>query len=165
MAVEKIFIYSSTRLYTSIANHMQITIKRLDPKFPLPAYHTAGAAAFDFYAREEMKIPPHTLARIPTNLVIATPEGYALIIAARSSLAHKKGLMLANGIGVIDSDYRGDDNEILISVYNFTDTSTVVERGDRLAQGMFIKVAQAEWHETLSMTEENRGNFGSTGLQ
>jgi dUTP pyrophosphatase len=143
---------------------MQITIKRIDKDLPLPQYHTHGAAAFDFYSRETLTVEAKTIARIPSNFVIATPTGYFLMVAARSSLASKKGLMLANGVGIIDSDYCGENDEILISVYNFTDQSVVVERGERIAQGVFMKIEQGEWEDVEKMEGKNRGGFGSTGM-
>jgi dUTP pyrophosphatase len=142
---------------------MDITIKRIDTTLPLPEYQTSGAAGFDFYARESTTIAPHTLAKIPSNLIIATPPGYALIMAARSSLSFKKGLKQANGIGVIDSDFCGPNDEISIAVHNFTNEPVTVERGERIAQGLFVKVEQAVWNEVAEMTAASRGGFGSTG--
>lgn len=142
---------------------MQIKIKRLDQTIPLPKYHTAGSAGFDLSARVETTILPKQIARIPTGLIIGTPTGYVLTLAARSSLASKKGLMLANGIGTIDSDYCGPEDEILLSVYNFTDQTVVVEKGERIAQGMFLKVEQGEWEEVQEVAANSRGGFGSTG--
>ena len=142
---------------------MLVSIKRLDKSLPLPQYHTTGSAAFDLSAKIETVILPKQLARIPSGLIIGTPHGYVLTLAARSSLAAKKGLMLANGIGTIDSDYCGPEDEILISVYNFTDQTVTVEKGERIAQGMFLKVEQGEWREVDEITEKSRGGFGSTG--
>ncbi len=142
---------------------MQVLIKRLDKSLPLPRYHTSGSVAFDFSARIESTVRPKQIARIPSGLIIGTPTGYVLTLAARSSLAAKKGLMLANGIGTIDSDYCGPEDEILISVYNFTDQIVTVEKGERIAQGMFLKVEQGEWKEVDEITEKSRGGFGSTG--
>jgi dUTP pyrophosphatase len=142
---------------------MHVSIKRIDETLPLPEYHTSGAAGFDFYARERATVAPHSLAKIPSNLIIATPPGYVLIMAARSSLSMKKGLKQANGIGVIDSDYCGPEDEISIAVHNFTDSPVTVERGERIAQGLFVKVEQATWNEVAEMTGKNRGGFGSTG--
>lgn len=142
---------------------MQIKIKRLDQSLPLPQYHTAGSAAFDLSARMEITIEPKQIARIPSGLIIGTPSGYVLTLAARSSLASKKGLMLANGIGTIDSDYCGPEDEILISVYNFTEKTVTVEKGERIAQGMFLKIEQAEWEEVQEVSQKSRGGFGSTG--
>lgn len=143
---------------------MRITIKRIDQNFPLPEYKTDGAAAFDLYSRESVAIPAKSLARLPSNLIIETPSGYVLQLSARSSLAQKKGLMLANGVGVIDGDFCGPTDEILISVYNFTDYETVVEAGERIAQGMFLKVERGVFEESAEMQNNSRGGFGSTGI-
>jgi len=142
---------------------MKIKIKRLGQSLSLPRYHTAGSAGFDLSARVETTILPKQIARIPSGLIISTPIGYVLTLAARSSLASKKGLMLANGIGTIDSDYCGPDDEILLSVYNFTDQIVIIEKGERIAQGMFLKVEQAQWEEVEEITAKSRGGFGSTG--
>jgi dUTP pyrophosphatase len=146
------------------SSDMLIHIKRIDTNLPLPQYHTRGAACFDLAAAADTVVPARGIARIPSGLIIATPPGYVLILSARSSLAAKKGLLLANGIGIIDSDYCGPDDEILISVYNITDREVVVERGERIAQGMFLKVERAEWEEMPAADGPNRGGFGSTGL-
>lgn len=142
---------------------MNVVIKRIDSSLPLPEYHTPGAAAFDLYSREDITIPPQTLARIPSNLIIKTPAGYMLNIWARSSLAHKKGLMLSNGVGIVDSDYSGPSDEILVAVYNFTTAPVTVAKGERIVQGTFVKVEQATWEETNEISTPDRGGFGSTG--
>ncbi|MFA6547541.1 MAG: dUTP diphosphatase [Candidatus Magasanikbacteria bacterium] len=141
---------------------MRVLIKRLDQSLPLPRYHTIGSAGFDLSARVETTIAPKQIARIPSGLIIGTPTGYVLTLAARSSLASKKGLMLANGIGTIDSDFCGPEDEILISVYNFSDQSVTVEKGERIAQGLFLKVEQGEWEEVEEISKQSRGGFGST---
>lgn len=142
---------------------MRIAIKRVDPTLPLPQYQTPGAAAFDFYARETTIIEAKSLGKIPSNLIIQTPTGYMLNVFARSSLAQKKGLLLSNGVGVVDSDYNGPTDEILIAVYNFTDQAVTIERSERIAQGVLVKVESAEWREITDISNENRGGFGSTG--
>lgn len=86
-----------------------------------------------------------------------------LLLAARSSLPRKKGLMVPNGVGVIDQDYRGPDDEIHVQVYNFTDRPVQVERGERLAQGIFVRIAQVAWQEVEKIEADSRGGFGSTG--
>jgi len=142
---------------------MRIKIKRLDKALPLPEYKTTGAVAFDLAARETITIGPKELALIPTGLVVQTPPGHMLSIFARSSIAKKKGLMLANSVGVIDQDYCGPEDEIKISVYNFTDAPTTVEQWERIAQGVFVKIEKAEWEETEEIITPTRGGFGSTG--
>lgn len=142
---------------------MQIKIKRLDKELPLPAYQTAGSAGFDIYARENTVIAPKAIALVPSNLIITTPPGFMLVVASRSSTPKRKGLMIANGIGVIDSDYSGPEDEVKILVYNFTDNEVTVEKGERIAQGLFVKVEQGQWEELDIMENPTRGGFGSTG--
>lgn len=142
---------------------MRIKIKRIDTSLPLPQYQTDGSVAFDLYSRENMIVPAKTFAWVPSNLIIETPPGYALIIAARSSLAKKRGLLPTNGIGVIDNDYCGPEDEIRISVYNFTDKDTNIEKGERIAQGMFMQMDKNEWEEVEIIKTKSRGGFGSTG--
>lgn len=142
---------------------MEVAIKRIDPTLPLPEYHTAGAAAFDIYTRIDVEIPPHTLAKIPTNLIIATPEDHMLVVAARSSTPGKKGLLIPHGIGIIDSDFRGPSDEILFQVYNFTDISVILQRGERIGQGIFVPIQRAVFVEREIDSDVSRGGFGSTG--
>lgn len=142
---------------------MKINIKRIDKTLPLPEYQTSGAVAFDIYAREAMAIAPKTIARIPTNLIIQIPKGYVLSIVTRSSTPVKKGLLIPHGMGVIDQDYCGETDEILYQVYNFTNETVHIERGERIGQAMFLRVDQMQWEEVESMTEPSRGGFGTTG--
>ena len=142
---------------------MQIKIKRLDKELPLPTYQTAGSAGFDIYARENTVIAPKSIILVPSNLIIATPPGYMLIVTSRSSTPKRKGLMIANGVGIVDSDYSGPEDEIKILVYNFTENEVVVEKGERIAQGLFVKVEQGHWEEVENMDNPTRGGFGSTG--
>jgi len=142
---------------------MNVSIKRVDTSLPLPEYKTPGSVAFDLYTRVDADVPPHGYTLVPTNVVIATPPGYMLMLAARSSSAKNKGLNMRNGVGIIDQDYSGEEDEVHIMLQNLTDTPVHVEKGERLAQGMFVKIETATWTETDSMKETNRGGFGSTG--
>jgi len=145
---------------------MNIRIKRIDKTLPLPEYKTKGAAAFDFYTRETITIPAQGWARVPSNFIIETPPEHALIISARSSLAKNyPGLFLANGIGLIDSDFCGQEDEILISMYNFTSKDITINRGERIAQGYFKRIERGEWEEVDEMNNHDRGGFGTTGLK
>jgi dUTP pyrophosphatase len=140
----------------------KVPIKRFDKNIPLPEYKTKGAAGFDLSARISQIIPPHTIAYIPLNVAIAPPLGYFVLLAARSSL-HKRGLMSANGIGIIDRDYSGNEDEYTAVLYNYTDNAVTVEAGDRLMQGVFVPHAQGEFVEVEEMHNPNRGGFGTTG--
>jgi len=140
---------------------MRVKIKRIDKTLPLPEYQTSGAVAFDLYSRVDVIIPPRSLERLPTNIIVATPKGYMLEIKDRSSTLKRKGLFVSTGY--IDNDYCGENDEILLQVYNLTDTEVKIERGERLGQATFVQVDTAEWEEVSEMNEKSRGGFGSTG--
>lgn len=142
---------------------MRLQIKRLQPGIGLPEPATGRAAGFDLAAAADMEIPPHSIRLVGTGLVIAVPDGHFLGIFARSSTPLKRGLMVANGVGVIDADYCGPGDEIKIQVLNFTDAAVKVARGDRLAQGIVLPCPRVEWNEVEEMTVPTRGGFGSTG--
>lgn len=139
---------------------MHVAIKRVDATLPLPEYKTAGAVAFDFSARETTVIKSHEVGRIPGNLIIKVPHGFMLYVKDRSSTA-KKGLLITAGI--IDEDYCGEGDEILLQFYNYTNSDVTVLRGERVAQGIFVAVARAEWREQETMDAPARGGFGTTG--
>ncbi len=142
---------------------MQVNIKRIDTSLPLPEYQTSGAVAFDLYSREDMTIAPKTIALIPTNLIIQTPAGYMLTVVTRSSTPKKKGLLVPHGIGIIDQDYHGEKDEIMLQVYNFTDQEVAIARGERVGQATFVRVDRAQWNEVSEMKPDSRGGFGTTG--
>jgi dUTP pyrophosphatase len=142
---------------------MRLQIKRLQPGISLPEPATNRAAGFDLAAAADIEIPPHSIRLVGTGLVIAVPDGYFLGIFARSSTPLKRGLMVANGVGVIDADYCGPGDEVKIQVLNFTDAPVKVSKGDRLAQGIVLPCPRVEWNEVEEMTVPTRGGFGSTG--
>lgn len=143
---------------------MKISVKRIDLALPLPEYKTKGAAAFDLYAREDMRIKSQSLGYIPTNLVVKTPPGYVLIVASRSSTP-KRGLIIPHGIGIVDADFCGEEDELLCQVYNITKKPVAIARGERIGQAMFIKFGKvSQWKEQKEMNKKSRGGFGSTGV-
>jgi len=141
---------------------IKVVIKRFDPELPLPEYQTAGAAAFDLYARETTEILPGEVGYVPLNIALQLPEGYWALVSARSSL-HKRGLTMANGIGVGDWDYRGDGDEYRAALLNFSKEKVIVERGERIAQMIILPRPQVEFIEKSNFDTEDRGGFGSTG--
>ena len=143
---------------------MKVKIKRIDKSLPLPTYQTSGSVGFDIYSREDMEIKPREIALIPGNIIVETPAGYMLLVALRSSTPRKKGLIKPHGIGVIDNDYCGEGDEIKVQVYNNTDNVVKVDKGERVAQGIFVKVDKFEWEE-VDMMGKARGGFGSTGTK
>ncbi len=142
---------------------MNIQIKLINPSLPLPDYQTPGAAALDLYSRIDIDIQPKELALIPLNVVVNIPDGHVGLLFARSSLPKKKGLMVANSVGVIDSDFCGDGDEIGLAVYNFTDAVTHVEKGERLAQFMILPIDRVTITQVDKMEGKTRGGFGTTG--
>ena len=130
-----------------------------------PQYKTSGAAAADLSAflEADAVIPPGQIRMIPTGICIAVPQGLAALVLARSGLALKQGICLANGVGLIDSDYRG---EIQVGLLNTSIETFVVRDGDRIAQLMLTPAPMAVFcvKEELSETERGSGGFGSTGV-
>ncbi len=143
----------------------KVKIKLIDKSLPVPAYQTKGSVAFDIYARKTTVIKPKEIKLVPSNIILEVPKGYFLLIAARSSLPLKKGLMLPNGIGVIDQDFCGPKDEILIELYNFTNKKTVIKKGERIAQGIFIKIQKPKLVKGSIKNTKSRGGFGSTGAK
>jgi dUTP pyrophosphatase len=141
---------------------LTVKIKRVDITLPLPRYATAGAVGFDLICREDTEVGPGGLARIPGNVIVETPPGYMLLLTMRSSTAKRKGLLIPNGVGVIDQDYCGEGDEVLVSVYNFRNEAVSVLRGERIAQGIFVPVTRVVWNE-VEQVSYGRGGFGSTG--
>ena len=203
---------------------MKVRIRRRRPGVPLPEYQTPGSAAFDLAASERVTVAPGEVRLVPTGLVIEVPIGMFLGIFARSSTPVKKGLMVANGVGldtpastvrlldalrergydvgdlpddgdalmhtliaaggqdpdqliqgqgaqivvangvgVVDSDYCGPDDEVKISVVNVTQAPVTVNPGDRLAQGILLPAPRIEWEEAVELRAASRGGFGRTG--
>lgn len=142
---------------------MEVKIKRIDKDLPLPRYETAGSVGFDILARQDTVVEARSLALIPGNIIVEVPAGYMLVVASRSSTPKKKGLLTPHGIGIIDHDYCGPEDEIKIQVFNFTNEPVTVKRGEKVAQGVFVRIDKFEWNETEVMEKPSRGGFGSTG--
>lgn len=141
----------------------KVKIKRIDKALPLPVYETNGSVGFDLLSREDLTIDPGEIKLVPANVVVEIPKGYMLMLASRSSTPRKKGLTKPHGIGVIDQDYCGEQDELKIQVYNFTQEPTQVNKGDKIAQGVFVRVDQLQFQEVDSMNHnQDRGGFGST---
>lgn len=141
---------------------MKIKIRRIDKSLPLPSYHTEGAAGFDFCSRESVIVAPHTLGLVPLNVAVSLPEGHMILLAARSSTP-KRGLMLANGVGIMDRDFAGNNDEYKAVVYNYTDAPVEIMRGDRIAQGIVLRSDQVQWEEVEDLGTPDRGGIGTTG--
>ena len=131
----------------------------------LPEYQTSGAAGMDIraFVPSDIKIKPGEVKLVPTGLYLEIPNGYGIQVRARSGLALKNSIGVANGIGTIDSDYRG---ELCVILVNFGQEEFVVKNGDRIAQMVLNKYEPIEFvvDEELSSTERGEGGFGSSGV-
>ena len=115
----------SVSCYHSIMHEVQI--KLIDDSLPLPAFQTQGSAGMDLYVREGATIQPNQVVRLPLNVIIVPPAGFWVLMAARGSL-HKKGLQLANSVGIFDADFCGPEDEYQVVLHNFSAAPVVVER-------------------------------------
>ena len=148
---------------------MELKVKALSPKIgdsiPAPRFATVGSAAMDLCACIDADVTIAAGGRtiIPTGIAIALPSAeYVALICARSGLASKFGITMANGVGVIDSDYRG---ELKVALHNSSDVDYTIHDGDRIAQLMVLPVVQPALQlvEELDETARGEGGFGSTG--
>ena len=145
------------------AQQVTLKVKKLHPDARLPVYGTDGAACFDLAALEGADIAAHSSAVIRTALTFEIPEGHVMLIFSRSGHGFKNNIRLANCVGVIDADYRG---EVMVKLTS--DLSPFrVEPGDRIAQAMVIPFPRVLFDEVeeLSSTERGEGGFGSTGVK
>ena len=145
---------------------MKVKIKKFYADAIVPQYQTEGAAGFDFcaYIEEPVTIPAGGIKAFKTGIGVELPSGYELQVRSRSGLAYKNFITLLNGIGTIDSDYRGEIN-VLLSNYGSEDF--VVEPGMRIAQGIIAKYERVDWEEVDDLSESVRSSqgFGHTGLK
>ncbi|NLL69023.1 MAG: dUTP diphosphatase [Acholeplasmataceae bacterium] len=142
----------------------EITTKYKNSGIEIPKRATKSSAGYDLASAEDIVIKPKEIVLIPTGLKVKFPSGEVMLVFPRSSLAIKKGLMMSNGVGVVDSDYYGnEDNEghLMVPIINFTDSDVKVEKGERIAQGIFVKYHTVTNDITIGDTRD--GGFGSSG--
>lgn len=149
----------------SQGNVIDVKVRRLRDDAVLPYYATSGAAGLDLVACLDNKLvlQPSERSLVPTGIAISLPDrNWVALVFARSGLATRSGVALANGVGVIDADYRG---EIMCALMNLGDSPVTIEPGDRIAQIAFMPVAVGRLIEVaqLDATERGQGGFGSTG--
>ena len=145
---------------------MVVKVKKLTNTAKMPERGSKFSAGYDLSANinENVLIRPQETVKIPTGLSFEVPEGYFGGIYARSGLATKQGLRPANAVGVADSDYRG---EYIVALYNDSDTTRIIEPGQRIAQIVFQPYLMCELESVDDLTETQRGDggFGSTGIK
>lgn len=139
-------------------------IKLLSNLATIPTRGSEEAAGYDLYAAipETTIIPAHKTEKIPTDIAMEIPKGFAGLIMARSGLATKEGLRPANCVGLIDSDYRGN---VIVALHNDTNTNKTIDPDERIAQLVIIPFESVEFEvvDELSDTIRAEGGFGSTG--
>lgn len=144
---------------------MRVQILRLPHAAGIPAYAHEDDAGFDFLAAvtKPTVIYPFGRLPIPTGICVAVRPGFEVQVRPRSGLALKKGVTVLNAPGTIDAGYRG---EIQVILYNAGDNAFIINRGDRIAQGVLCPIYRAEWEEATELPETARGEagFGSSGV-
>lgn len=143
---------------------MQVKIKKLHPEAVMPTYGSSGAACFDLYCVDAGYVIDENTFR--TGLAFEIPDGHVMLIFSRSGHGFKHDTRLANCVGVIDHDYRGEVMVKMTSDRQFSDShALVVRNGDRIAQAMIIPFPKIEFEEVdeLGSTERGTSGFGSTG--
>lgn len=142
---------------------VQVSILRLDPELPLPAYAHPGDAGADLCAREDVVLEPGERKLVPTGIAMVLPDGYVGLVHPRSGLAHRSGLSIVNAPGTIDAGYRG---EVAVCLVNLDPVTPIkLRRGDRIAQLVIQQVATAAFVEVEELPDSSRGagGHGSTG--
>lgn len=141
-------------------------VKRMEEDIKLPERSTLNSAGYDFFAVEDMIFNPKTITRVFTGVKCELMPNQVLILANRSSNPSKKGLVLLNGIGVIDADYYGNpdnDGEIAFEFYNMLDEVVEIKKGEKLGQGLILKFDKVEDDYISDPYKTRSGGFGSTG--
>ena len=143
-----------------------IQIKRIDSSLPLPKFETGGSVGFDLYTRVNFLMQPLEIVLIPSNIIMKIPLDTMLQISLRSSAPKKFGIIMPHGVGVIDQDYCGNEDEIMIQVQNILPGEAYIPRGTKIAQGVLVKIERDFlWEEIEDMEDLSRGGFGSTDLK
>ena len=142
-------------------------VKRMKDDIKLPERSTLNSAGYDFFALENIIFLPNTITRVFTGVKCELMPDQVLILANRSSNPSKKGLILTNGIGVIDSDYYNNpdnDGEIAFEFYNIFEYEVEIKKGEKLGQGVILKFDKTEDDYVSNPYKTRQGGFGSTGV-
>lgn len=141
-------------------------VKRMEDDIRLPERSTLNSAGYDFFALEDIRFSAETITRVFTGVKCELMPDQVLILANRSSNPSKKGLILLNGIGVIDADYYGNpdnDGEIAFEFYNMLDEDVEIKKGEKLGQGLILKFDKTEDDYVSNPYKIRQGGWGSTG--
>lgn len=143
----------------------EIVSKYKNSNIEIPKRATSFSAGYDLAVCEDVTIKPNEIVLVPTGLRVKIPRNEVMLVFPRSSLAIKKGLMLSNGVGVIDSDYYDAENEghLMIPLLNIKSEEVIINKGERVAQGIFINYLTTT-DEDIKNNVQRLGGFGSSGL-
>lgn len=140
----------------------------LEPDFKLPERSTSKSAGYDFYCTERVEIPPYKIGSkpilVPTGVKVYMPDDEFLMLVNRSSNPAKKFLIIPNSMGIIDADYvdnSDNEGEMMFAFYNVSDKPVVIEKGEKLGQGIFVKYGMTDNDNAKG---QRTGGFGSTGI-
>ena len=144
--------------------HVSLPLQQLDPELPVPAYAYEGDAGVDLRATCDDVLQPFERKLVPCGVAVAIPRGYAGFVLPRSGLAIKHGVSLVNAPGLIDSNYRGEIQAIMVNLD--PNTPFEIKRGDRIAQLVIMRVPDASFEVCEDLPETSRGvsGFGSSGV-
>lgn len=142
---------------------LTLKIQKLHSDAIIPAYQSEGASGFDLHALESARIGAHERGVVRTGLAVEVEHGYELQVRPRSGLALKHGISVLNTPGTIDSDYRG---EVMVILINHSSEDFIIQKGDRIAQGVIQKIYQVRFEEVGELSSAKRGKkgFGSSGV-
>lgn len=141
-------------------------VNKITEDIKLPERSTLNSAGYDFFAIEDVTLPAKKLTRVMTGVKCELMPNQVLILANRSSNPSKKGLILANGVGIIDADYYDNpdnDGEMGFEFYNILDEDVVIKKGEKLGQGIIMKFDKTEDDYISNPYKTRVGGFGSTG--
>lgn len=151
---------------------MKVKIYRIDKGNPVPSQANKNDAGWDLYASEDVIFDFGEIKLVPLGIIAQAPEGFHFKLCLRSSMAKKRGFILANGVGIIDSSYCGENDEIkalikarVIDKCDYTDDFPIIKKGERIAQLILERNNEIEWdeQEDRNFGGISRGGFGSTG--
>ncbi len=142
---------------------LPVDIYKTHPDAIIPEYATSGSCAFDLAPIENKVIQPKETVRLKTGLVICVPKDHVLLIASRSSTPWRYGINIPQGVGIVDQDYCGPEDELHLQLRNYSDKPVEIKKGQRIAQAMLVPMKRAEFREVKNIESKNRGGFGSTG--
>lgn len=141
-------------------------VNKITEDIKLPERSTLNSAGYDFFAIEDVTLPAKKLTRVMTGIKCELMPNQVLILANRSSNPSKKGLILVNGVGIIDADYYNNpdnDGEMGFEFYNILDEDVVIKKGEKLGQGIIMKFDKTEDDYISNPYKTRVGGFGSTG--